>query len=86
MLTHLLVPYVGLHLLSLGPRQLATCMWALGRLGVCPETAWLREWSGCVARKTELLSPRDLAQCAWGLVSCGAFAASPTCHPGPSGA
>lgn len=52
------VPFIGLHLLTLGPRQLATVMWALGSLGYTPQPAWLVEWSACVARKLHAFTPQ----------------------------
>eukprot|EP00197_Chlamydomonas_leiostraca_P004536 CAMPEP_0202862204 /NCGR_PEP_ID=MMETSP1391-20130828/3331_1 /ASSEMBLY_ACC=CAM_ASM_000867 /TAXON_ID=1034604 /ORGANISM="Chlamydomonas leiostraca, Strain SAG 11-49" /LENGTH=991 /DNA_ID=CAMNT_0049541709 /DNA_START=181 /DNA_END=3156 /DNA_ORIENTATION=+ len=66
-----LVPWVGMHLLTFGPRQLASSMWALARLGFRPEPAWVAEWCACMARKLESSKPKDLAMAAWGLVSCG---------------
>ncbi len=57
------VPFVGMHLLSLGPRQLANVMWAIGSLGYLPEQAWVAEWAACVARKLHAFSCR--VSCVW---------------------
>jgi hypothetical protein len=53
-----LVPYLGMHLVSYGPRQLAGVMWALGRLGYQPGPRWASEWAAAVSRKLHLLEPR----------------------------
>jgi hypothetical protein len=53
-----LVPFLGMHLISYGPRQLAGVMWALGRLGYQPGPRWASEWAACVSRKLHLLEPR----------------------------
>lgn len=59
-----LVPYIGLHLLTFGPRQLSGAMWALGRMGFCPEPAWVAEWCACMARKLDTCTPQVGARAA----------------------
>lgn len=54
------------QLVNMNSQELATCIWALGKLRLLPPDAWLQQHMQCAARLASAMNHRQLAMVWWG--------------------
>lgn len=54
------------QLVNMNSQELATCLWALGKLRLLPPEAWLQQHLQCSARMASVMSHKQLAMVWWG--------------------